>query len=317
MSKLNPLFQAYVVAVVNGLRKAFTAATTAAGSVGMVPAPDVTDKGKVLSADAVWKYENFRGAHAPANDYVAGNWVAINGCLAVANATIPKNTPFNWGTTGATWTPLLDSNVSWQGIYNAAASYADNAVVTISHTQGLLYRSKIANNMGKSITDTASWMPYHPMVDMSNLINAATSSNSSTTPNTVMSKMLLENVQVFASLISGTPVIGLNLADGLVILQTTSPGSNWTLNVTMSATQTLNAGMIIGQSVTFTHLIQMGATAFMPTSISLDGQLKTELWAGGVKPAAGIASAMNCYSYTIIKTADNSFVVLCDQGSFK
>jgi hypothetical protein len=317
MSKLNPLFQAYVAMVVNGLRKAFTAATTSAGTVGMVPAPEVADKGKVLTADAAWKYENFRGGHVVANDYAAGNWVAINGCLAVANATVAKNTGFNWGTSGATWTPLLDANVSWQGVYNPSASYADNVVVAASHTQGLLYRSKIANNMGKAITDTAAWMPYHPMVDMSNLINAASSTNTSTSPSTVMSKMLLENVQVFASLITGTPVIGLNLADGLVILQTTTPSSNWTLNVTMSATQTLNVGMIVGQSVTFTHLIQMGGTAFMPTSISLDGQLKSELWAGGAKPAAGITNALNCYSYTIIKTADNSFVVLCDQGSFK
>jgi hypothetical protein len=79
----------------------------------------------------------------------------------------------------------------------------------------------------------------------------------------------------------------------------------------------LNATLAIGQAVTFTHLIQMGTTPYMPTAVSVDGQIKTEMWSAGLKPSAGIANALNCYSYTILKTADASFLVLCDQSVFK
>jgi hypothetical protein len=302
------------------LKKSFIGATTAvAGSMGMVPAPTTADLDKFLVGGGGWRFESFRGAYSTTKDYVSGTFCVANGVLVYCNADVLKTTGFVWGSSGATWTPHLEATLVFQGLYGGTVNYSAKSVVAISNSQGLLYRSLIDNNLGKAITDTTAWLPFSPTLDLTGLKSAGTGtgSNVSTTPSVVMSKMLIESVQVFGTAITGTPQLAMELANGLVIVHTVAPSTNWTINIVSSALVPLNTVLAIGQCVTFTHLVQMGSTAYMPTSVSVDGLVKTELWALGTKPTAGIASAMNCYSYTIIKTADQSFLVLADQSSFK
>lgn len=316
MSRINPLEMSVINRAIRALRNVFTGATASAdGASGQVTKPLKGDQDKFLTGGGIWKNERFRGPHTIAQSYAAGDCVTVHGVLAYANAAIAANTAFAWGKTGSTWTPALDANVSWQGVYDANAVYSQNQVVMLSSTQSLLYRSLIARNGGKNITDTTAWVPYHPMVDMLSLVNSAASTSG--TQGTVISKVLLEAVQILPGLISGTPTIQLDLNNGLVIFNTTAPNSGWILDVRASATQTLNELLSIGQSVTFTHLVSMGATAYMPSSTNIDGTARVERWSGGLKPTAGIPSAINVFSYTIIKTADNAFTLLCDHGSFK
>jgi hypothetical protein len=304
---------------IDGLKKSFTASTdTVAGLFGMVPAPPIGSQEKFLLGNATWKHESFRGVHSATKDYAVGNTCIANGVLVICNADVPKTAPFLWGSTGATWAPAVDSALLFQGIYDPAVSYSSKSIVAISNSQGLLYRSLANNNLGKGITDITAWVPFSPTLDMSNLVNVPGGTSASTsTPGTVLSKMLIETVQVLSNAIAGSPQLSFELSSGLVILHTVAPGSNWSVNVTASTSTLLNATLAIGQAVTFTHLIQMGTTPYMPTAVSVDGQIKTEMWSAGLKPSAGIANALNCYSYTILKTADASFLVLCDQSVFK
>ena len=319
MSRINPLEIGLFNRAMAALRAVFRGATsTVDGAAGQVIKPLKGDQDKFLSGSGTWKNEKFRGGHTTALAYGAGDYVTAHGTLAYANAAIAANTAFAWGKAGATWAPVLDANVSWQGLHDPNTVYGLNQVVMLSNSQALLYRSIIANNGGKAITDVTAWLPYHPMVDMGSLVNMSTSvPGPSTTPSTVLSKVLLESVQILPGLISGSPTVQLELSNGLVIYHTTAPSSGWVLDVRASTTQALNDLLSIGQSVTFTHLVTMGTTAYLPTATNVDGTVRVERWSGGVKPTAGVPSAVNVFSYTIIKTADNAFTLLCDHGSFK
>ena len=53
-----------------------------------------------------------------------------------------------------------------------------------------------------------------------------------------------------------------------------------------------------------------GSTAYYPSAFTIDGTSVTPKWSGGTAPSAGNASAIDAYSFTIIKTAANTYTVL-------
>jgi hypothetical protein len=71
--------------------------------------------------------------------YTIGQNAMYNGMVIKANTDIPVNTTFAWGTTGATWTPILGFPLKWKGIYADTNAYSQNDVVATS-TASDLYR---------------------------------------------------------------------------------------------------------------------------------------------------------------------------------
>ena len=80
----------------------------------------------------------------------------------------------------------------------------------------------------------------------------------------------------------------------------------------------VNSSMDIGQSRTVTWILTMGATAYYPTTIKIDGTDVTSSikWQGGSAPTSGNANGLDVYTFTIIKTADATFTVLASQTQF-
>lgn len=97
---------------------------------------------------------------------------------------------------------------------------------------------------------------------------------------------------------------------------TANATANGTINFRGDASTTLNAFMGIGQSLTCVLAITNGATAYYPTAFQIDGTSVTPKWSGGTAPAAGSASAIDVYTFTIIKTAANTYQVLASQVKF-
>ena len=85
---------------------------------------------------------------------------------------------------------------------------------------------------------------------------------------------------------------------------------DWTLNVRRSPSATLDSDLSVGQSVTISFLVTNGATAYKHTALTIDGSAQTVKWSGGTAPSAGNASAIDAYSFTIIKTASATYTVL-------
>jgi hypothetical protein len=60
-----------------------------------------------------------------------------------------------------------------------------------------------------------------------------------------------------------------------------------------------------------------GATAYYPTAFQVDTVAVTPKWSGGTAPSAGNASAIDAYSFTIIKTAATPTYTVLAGGAVK
>jgi len=117
--------------------------------------------------------------------------------------------------------------------------------------------------------------------------------------------------------IAATGTVNFDVSTQSILYYTSNAGpSNWTLNIRGSSSVTLNSIMSTGQSVTVTHLVTQGSTAYYNSALTIDGSSVTPKWSGGSAPAAGNVNGVDVYSYTIIKTGSGSFTVFASQTRF-
>ena len=94
-----------------------------------------------------------------------------------------------------------------------------------------------------------------------------------------------------------------------VLYYTTNASANWTLNVRGSSGATLDSILTTGDAITVSFLVTNGSTAYYQTAFNIDGSVVTPKYSGGTAPASGNASAVDVYTYTIVKTASATFTV--------
>jgi hypothetical protein len=99
---------------------------------------------------------------------------------------------------------------------------------------------------------------------------------------------------------------------------TSNTANNWTLNVRGSASVSLNTIMSTGQSITLAVLVTNSTTAYYNSAVNVDGTASgvTTKWQGGTAPTSGDASAVNIYTYTIVKTASATYSVFASVVKF-
>lgn len=122
--------------------------------------------------------------------------------------------------------------------------------------------------------------------------------------------------------VSATAATGTINYDALtqgILYYTTNASANFVLNFRASSGATLASKMSVGDSWSFVFLVTNGATAYYPTSIQVDGTVTgvTTKWSGGTAPTAGNASAVDSYSFTIIKTAATPTYTILAGGAVK
>lgn len=125
-----------------------------------------------------------------------------------------------------------------------------------------------------------------------------------------------ETTTVSATAATGTP-IAYYTASQSVLYYTSNASANWTLNITHSAGTTLNTAMAVGQTITITFMVTNGTTAFYNNVVQVDGTTTgvTTKWQGGA-PTTGDASAIDVYTYAIIKTGAATFSVFACVSKF-
>jgi hypothetical protein len=124
-----------------------------------------------------------------------------------------------------------------------------------------------------------------------------------------------ERATVSATAATGT--INFDLGTQGVLYYTTNASANFTLNFRSSATVSLNTALAVGDSISAVFLNTNGATAYYPTVFQIDGSAVTPKWSGGTAPSAGNASAIDAYSFTIIKTAATPTYTVLAGGAVK
>jgi len=105
---------------------------------------------------------------------------------------------------------------------------------------------------------------------------------------------------------------------GSVTYYTSNNSANWSQNLTFSGSALLNDVLSVGQSMTIALLSTNGGTAYYPTGILVDAGAggTTIKWQGGSPPSSGNANSIDVYTYTVIKTASNTWTVLASQTKF-
>ena len=121
-----------------------------------------------------------------------------------------------------------------------------------------------------------------------------------------------EDVNVVASAATGT--INFDVSTASVWYYTSNATANHTLNFRYSSGTSLNTFMAVGDSLTVVWLNTNGSTAYYPNTIQIDGTTVTPKVPAAI--SAGNASAIDAYSFTIIKTASATFTVLETQTKF-
>jgi hypothetical protein len=102
-----------------------------------------------------------------------------------------------------------------------------------------------------------------------------------------------------------------------VYFQNVALGSNFTVNLRGNSTNALNAVLNTGESATVALLVKNNNTTFYNNVLQVDGTTVTAIWQGGTAPTAGNASSTDVYTYTALKTAASTYVVLASLTQFK
>ena len=125
----------------------------------------------------------------------------------------------------------------------------------------------------------------------------------------------LEGITVSATAATGT--INYDVTTQSVLYYTSNASANWTVNFRASSGTSLNTAMATGEAITVVFLVTQGATAYYNNTVQIDGSSVTPKYQGGTAWAAGNASSIDAYSYTIVKTGSATFTVFASQTQFK
>lgn len=121
-----------------------------------------------------------------------------------------------------------------------------------------------------------------------------------------------EDINVVATAATGT--INFDVATASIWYYTSNATANHTLNFRYSSSVSLNTALPVGDTITLVWLNTNGATAYYPSTIQIDGTTVTPKVPATI--SAGNASAIDAYSFTIIKTASATYTVLETQTKF-
>lgn len=124
-----------------------------------------------------------------------------------------------------------------------------------------------------------------------------------------------EKVTIAATSATGT--LNFDVSDQAVTYFTSAASGNWTLNLRGNSSTALTSLLSVGHSITVSFLVTQGATAYYQSATQVDGVAVTPKWLGGFAPTAGSASAIDVYSFTVVKTAATpTYLVLASVGKF-
>ena len=123
-----------------------------------------------------------------------------------------------------------------------------------------------------------------------------------------------EKWNVVGSAATGT--INFNILTSTAWIYTTNATANWTLNVRGSESSTLNSVLATNDSVTIAFAAAQGTTAYYNNVFQIDTTTITPRWQGALPPSAGNASSHDVYTYTIIKTGANTYIVYAARTRF-
>ena len=281
------------------------------------------------------------GSHPAENDRLSTQAIwKTSGIINATDLAVTQNSPAGMSVLVASgWAAIVGTTQSNMGTYmayndatttltvstaNASNPRIDIVVVTVNDAY---YTGSLNNVTFQVIAGTPAASPVAPSTPANSLllatiaVGAGVTSivNANITDNRVKASSAilgsntavtsLEEVgSIVASAATGT--VNIDCATSTFWYYTTAATANWTLNFRGNSSTTLNSILSVGNSISVVFLNTSGSTAYYPSAFTIDGTSVTPKWSGGTAPSAGNASAIDAYSFTIIKTAANTYTVL-------
>ncbi len=318
---------------------AFVTAAIAAGMGGTITATSVTsDLFKAATASGVMRGLDTSAASTPAGDLLVRAGNASGATSAGGDLSLVGGASSTSGNAGevsiaggaATGVGSLGGNVVIKG----GTGTTDATSGDVHFVTGTAQTTRLTITPTGAIALGTSGTNYGTAGQV--LTSAGNASPTWTTPVAVGVTNTWTGIQVFQGasanpamrITNATEVLNvvatappttthLYVASGAVQYYTTNASANWTQNFAWSAGTTMNTAMTVGDSVTVALMATQGATPYYPSAFQIDGSTVSPKWQGGVAPTAGNASGIDVYTFTIIKTAASTYVVLAAQTQFK
>ena len=131
----------------------------------------------------------------------------------------------------------------------------------------------------------------------------------STTPTLTSPIVISPEERTTVSATAATGTVNFDALTQGVLYYTTDASADWTLNVRGSSDATLDSILTTGDAITVSFLVTNGAIPYYQTAFNIDGSVVTPKYSGGTAPASGNVSAIDVYTYTIVKTASATYTV--------
>lgn len=242
------------------------------------------------------------------NDCIAIGWYAGTNTVA-ANNTIVISATGN-GLSGNAYSnafyvkPIRNANnLSNILFYNSTSGEITHGEITVNNANN----ANFANYAGNvTIANQPNITNVGTLTSLTVSGNANFSANINSN-GTLYTKPIQEKISVITTPTTGTYTY--DLIDQVVVYNTTQATGNMSLNFRGNSTITANAFIGNSNSIVATYLMTTGGNAYGVVSLQIDGSSKTINWAGNAAPNTSTFTTIS-YTFTIIKTAANTYTVL-------
>jgi len=275
----------------------------------------------------------------------SADWTTFNnkGSGSVTSASVVSANGFAGTVATATTTPAITITTSITGVLkgngtaiSAATSGTDYSAGTSALATGIVKSTTTTGALSIAVSGTdfcAATSGSSVLKGSSGNTTAATAGTDYVAPGTATTFTATQTFNgsssvlaaVFAnaaetttvSATAATGTINYDVTTQSVLYYTTNASANFTMNFRGSSGTSLNTAMATGQTVTVVFLNTNGTTAYYNNAVTIDGNSVTPKYQGGSAWTSGNASAIDAYSFTIIKTGSAAFTVLTSQTQFK
>jgi hypothetical protein len=243
-------------------------------------------------------------------DYVK---VATSTAGTVTSASVVSANGFAGTVATATTTPAITVSTSITGVLKGNGTAISAATSGTDYLAPPSGTAILKANSGGALANATAGTDYVAPGTATTFTATQTFTGTSSAQAIVLNDAA-EVATISATAATGT--INYDITTQSVLYYTSNASANWTVNFRASSGTSLDTLMSTGQSMTVAFLVTQGATAYYNSAVQVDGSSVTPKYQGGTAYAAGNASSVDVYMYTIIKTGSAAFTVFTSQTKF-